>query len=281
MWLNEALASMSVNVTDTMKSSLRILMEEGINDEEVPKQVEAFKQILEWVDNTDLANDFHKVGGDRILHRYLQNPHASLRELCAVLVGELVQNNPYWQEVATTGQLLPTLLDLVDKDPMPTVQLKALYAVSGLTRDNPRAQLEFGEKLEGFSVLMRAMQRQDEERLKVKAAFMLSTLCRQQTDFKDTLCNMGFVDQLVALIQEEHSVSHEHLLAALLALATDHEKTLRECQRPELGLHQLLTNRLQLIDDKEEYEEEKEACQQLLQMCFDNGTSDLEEVLPR
>jgi hypothetical protein len=45
---------------------------------------------------------------------------------------------------------------------------------TGLVRDFPDAQKEFTDN-DGFSVLMRAMQ-QDVEKLKIKAAFMLSAV---------------------------------------------------------------------------------------------------------
>ena len=56
---------------------------------------------------------------------------------------------------------------------------------SGLTRDNSEAQKVFVGQ-DGFSILMRAMQT-DIEKLKVKAAFMLSSLCVDRSDIKGIL----------------------------------------------------------------------------------------------
>jgi len=56
-----------------------------------------------------------------------------------------------------------------------------LYVV-GLTRESSEAQLEF-DRLDGFSVLLRAMQ-SDVEKLQTKSAFLVSALCQQQPSFK-------------------------------------------------------------------------------------------------
>lgn len=79
---------------------------------------------------------------------------------------------------------------------------------------------------------------------------------------------MGMVQQLVALIRTEHSPFHEHVLGALCSLVTDFPQGVRECREPELGLEELLRHRCQLLQQHEEYQEELEFCEKLLQTCF-------------
>ena len=50
---------------------------------------------------------------------------------------------------------------------------------------------------------------------------------------------MGFVEQLVALLQREHDSTHEHLLSALLAICEDHPAALAESRRPEFLLREV------------------------------------------
>ena len=57
---------------------------------------------------------------------------------------------------------------------------------------------------------------------------------------------MGFIEQLVALIQGEHSVAHEHMISSLLSIVTDHSIAQDECRRSELRLQPYL---LGLIKD--------------------------------
>jgi len=60
----------------------------------------------------------------------LEHEEAEVRMLCLDLIATLVQNNPYCQEAVLQAGLLPTMLEILDKDIDASVQTKALYAVS-------------------------------------------------------------------------------------------------------------------------------------------------------
>nr|XP_015297064.1 PREDICTED: hsp70-binding protein 1 isoform X4 [Macaca fascicularis] len=143
---------------------------------------------------------------------------------------------------------------------------------AGLVREQEAGLLQF-LRLDGFSVLMRAMQQQV-QKLKVKSAFLLQNLLVGHPEHKGTLCSMGMVQQLVALVRTEHSPFHEHVLGALCSLVTDFPQGVRECREPELGLEELLRHRCQLLQQHEEYQEELEFCEKLLQTCFSSPTDD-------
>lgn len=53
-----------------------------------------------------------------------------MRWLCLDLIATLVQNNPYCQEAVIQAEMLPKMLEMLDKDCDATVKTKALYAVS-------------------------------------------------------------------------------------------------------------------------------------------------------
>ena len=63
---------------------------------------------------------------------------------------------------------------------------------------------------------------------------------------------MGWVHQLVGLINEERTSSHEHLLSALLALVRDHIPSLEDCRDPKLQLQQMLLAYIENVKGKEE-----------------------------
>lgn len=63
---------------------------------------------------------------------------------------------------------------------------------------------------------------------------------------------MGFIEQLVALLQREHDPTHEHLLAAILALTRDHQPSVEECRRPEFLFRELLENRIEMCTGRDE-----------------------------
>ena len=68
---------------------------------------------------------------------------------------------------------------------------------------------------------------------------------------------MGFIEQLVALLQREQDGTHEHLLSALLALVEDYQRAILECRRPEFLLKELLENRLENIKDRDDFKVSK------------------------
>lgn len=260
-WLDNALRDLTVSPVERMKVGLRILTTAESTEQQM---IDALDEIIEWCENLDFAADFYKIGGYPVLSKLLPHKSAEIRWKTLELIAVLVQNHTYCQEMALKENLLPKMLTILDTDDDSTVKIKALYAVSCLTRDNPEAQKVFIEK-DGFSVLMRAMQT-DVEKLKIKAAFMLSALCVDKPDIKDVMCDTGMIEQLVGVLNEEHNSFHEHTLAALLSIVTNHQKAVEECQRPELELDKKLQERIRSLNGKDEFREESQYAKELLKI---------------
>ncbi|KAM9224736.1 hsp70-binding protein 1 isoform 2-T4 [Dugong dugon] len=234
----------------------------------------ALELLADLCENMDNAADFCQLSGMHLLvGRYLEAGTAGLRWRAAQLIGTCSQNVAAIQEQVLGLGALRKLLRLLDRDACDTVRVKALFAISCLVREQEAGLLQF-LRLDGFSVLMRAMQQQV-QKLKVKSAFLLQNLLVGHPEHKGTLCSMGMVQQLVALIRTEHSPFHEHVLGALCSLVTDFPQGVRECREPQLGLEELLRHRCQLLQQQhEEYQEELEFCEKLLQTCFSTPTDD-------
>ncbi|EQB77480.1 hsp70-binding protein 1 [Camelus ferus] len=167
---------------------------------------------------------------------------------------------------------LHKLLRRLDRDACDSVGVKALFAISCLVWEQKAGLLQF-LRLDGFSVLLRVVQQQV-QKPKVKMAFLLQNLLVGHPEHKGTLCSMGMVQQLVALVWTERSPFHKHVLGALCSVMTDIPQDLRECQEPERGLEELLRQHCQLLQQHEEYQEELEFCKKLLQTCFSSPTDD-------
>ncbi|XP_077994210.1 hsp70-binding protein 1-like [Glandiceps talaboti] len=270
-WLQHALSGMYRDVVKEMHKCLKILNEksESDNDEDVEEKENALEYLQDLCDSMDNAKDLHKIGGMPILKQCLRDCNSEIRWRCADLLATMTQNNPYTQQVLLDDQFLPVLIELLEKDEAEMVRIKALYAISCLVRTYPNAQQEF-VKLDGFSVLIRALQ-SGIQKLQIKAAFMLKAMIVDNAEFKDTLYQMGFIQQLVALIQTPHDASHEHLLSVLINLVTGHPGCIKECQQPGLQLGETLRQKLKDLKDKEEYQEELEYSKELLSLCFPDG----------
>ncbi|KAF4519236.1 hypothetical protein B566_EDAN009797 [Ephemera danica] len=239
-WLSEALSSCTVNVVEEMNKAIQILKEQQ-NDVETYER--ALDNLCDYVDNADVSNDFHKIGGFTVFPSLLHSEHRTLRSKSANLLAELTQNNPYCQERAL--DLQPALLKLISSDPCQEVRVKALYALSShgyvlantasCLRDYPPSLEPFLQH-DGLSALLCALQSAS-DKLRIKAAFLLSSLCSQNPQVRVQVHKMGMVEQLTALLQSEGQ-PHEHLLSALLALVRDHPGSLEECRRPHLRLRE-------------------------------------------
>nr|XP_026237166.1 hsp70-binding protein 1 isoform X1 [Urocitellus parryii]XP_026237167.1 hsp70-binding protein 1 isoform X1 [Urocitellus parryii] len=293
-WLQEAMSAAfrgQREEVEQMKSCLRVLSQptppmageaELANDQQ--EREGALELLADLCENMDNAADFCQLSGMHLLvGRYLEAGAAGLRWRAAQLIGTCSQNVAAIQEQVLGLGALRKLLRLLDRDACdtgpvgcsrtPVDGLVFLIVLLGcLVREQEAGLLQF-LRLDGFSVLMRAMQQQV-QKLKVKSAFLLQNLLVGHPEHKGTLCSMGMVQQLVALVRTEHSPFHEHVLGALCSLVTDFPQGVRECREPELGLEELLRHRCQLLQQHEEYQEELEFCEKLLQTCFSSPTDD-------
>lgn len=272
-FLEDTLKSMTVDLIEVISKSLTTLsgVKDLKQDDDAEEYEEALETISDIVDNIDLANDFHKMGGFDVLIECLKSSHTSLQWRTAELIAELNQNNPYCQSHSLSSGLLSILLEMVDNGSSEAVRVKALYGVSCIVRDNKEGLKKFMHE-DGFSVLLRAMQ-SNVDKLKVKSAFLLGALCSEHPAIRDDLQKMGWVHQLVGLISEERTPSHEHLLSALLALIRDHEECMKDCRNPALQLQSLLTSYIESVRGKEECQEELDYCQQILSAVFTDNNA--------
>lgn len=267
-WLSEAIDSLQgSDPVKLMLQDIQVILSTDDDADAIEKKEEALENLQLHTEDVDLANDFHRIGGFHILPLLLSSRHAELRWRAAELIATLTQNNRYCQNAVLEVKLLPPLMKLLDNaSEDEQVRVKALYAVSCVTRESSEAQSEF-VRHDGFSVLLRAMQ-SDVEKLQMKSAFLMSALCQQQPLFTNTLCDMGAVEQLVGLLSMEHRPFHEQLIVALYHLIAENEQARADCHRPEFALKSLLLDRKHSLEGKEEFQEELEYVGRVYNLCF-------------
>nr|XP_046272309.1 hsp70-binding protein 1 [Scatophagus argus] len=287
MWLREALAEITkgqMDEVEQMKQCLAILRQEGIShreregdedrdEEDEDERESAFEILSELCENLDNARDLMILGGlELCVSQYLCHTQSGLRWRAAELIASCAQNMPQVQVHLLSIGALPKLLQLTDSDTHPTVRVKALYAVSCLVREQ-EAGLQAFLAHDGFSVLMRGMQSEN-EKLKTKSAFLLLNLLTSHPEQKNTVVSMGMVQQLVSVLRTPHSPFHEHVLGALCCLVEDCPQGLKDCRNPVLGLEEFLSQRSRELQGKEESQEELDFCERLRVMCFCRQQSD-------
>ncbi|XP_041831390.1 hsp70-binding protein 1 [Melanotaenia boesemani] len=286
-WLREALSDIckgQLDEVEQIKQCLVVLSKEEIGEKDGNGEEErdedddderesAFEMLSELCENLDNARDMMILGGlELCVSKYLCHVQSGLRWRAAQLIASCAQNMPQVQDHLLSIGTLPKLLQLTDSDPHPTVRVKALYAVSCLVREQ-EAGLQAFLALDGFSVLMRGMQSEN-EKLRTKSAFLLLNLLTSHPEHKETLVSMGMVQQLVSVLRAPHSPFHEHVLGALCCLVEDFPQGLKDCRNPSLGLEELLKQRAKDLQGKDESQEELDFCERLRVMCFHGQQSD-------
>uniref|UniRef100_A0A1A8KGE3 Hsp70-binding protein 1 n=1 Tax=Nothobranchius kuhntae TaxID=321403 RepID=A0A1A8KGE3_NOTKU len=282
-WLREALSEMCKGQLDEVEQVKQCLVvlhreepdekEQDEEDDDDDEREAAFEMLSELCENLDNARDLMVLGGlDLCVSRYLSHVQSGLRWRAAQLIASCAQNMPQVQDHLLKIGVLPKLLQLTDADPNPTVRVKALYAVSCLVREQEAGLQEFAAH-DGFSVLMRGMQSEN-EKLRTKSAFLLLSLLTSHPEHKETVVCMGMVQQLVSVLRSPHSSFHEHVLGALCCLVQDFPQGLKECRNPTLALEELLKQRAEELQGKEESQEALDFCDQLRVLCFSGQQSD-------
>ncbi|CAH1971471.1 unnamed protein product [Acanthoscelides obtectus] len=183
-FLENALKALTVDVVEELQRQINILknVEQVKADDDPTRYSDAIDKILEFIDDIDTSNDFHKIGGFMILFPCLRSPHPRIRVGGCELLAVLCQNNPYCQQVIIDNGFVSELLRIVEKDEDINVCIKALYALGGITRDN-REALEQLLSHNGLEVVVNTLKRNN-EKLITKATFMLSAFCRMIPELK-------------------------------------------------------------------------------------------------
>merc|ERR1719411_1494365 len=159
--------------------------------------------------------------------------------------------------------------------------LKYLYAISCIVRDYSPG-LETFLALNGPEVVLQsAIQPSTEsQRLRTKACFFVSSISVDCREASKAFSDMGLARQLLVLLQqEEHKLSDEHVVKALLTLLSNNKSAQRECRNsPELNLVGLIESRKEQLKGKEEFQEELEYYLEIEKLCFkgDNCSTESE-----
>ncbi|XP_058715705.1 hsp70-binding protein 1 isoform X2 [Poecile atricapillus] len=233
-----------------------------------PELVEqALAELAELCESLDNAIDFCSLGGLGALLPLLADPRPNFRSGAARALGACAQNLPEAQARALALGALPALLGGLRGDPHPKAAPALLFAISCLVRAQPRGLQEL-EALGGLGALGELLG-SPQPPLRARAAFLLHCLLREHPRLAEPLLSQGLVARAAALLRSRHDGAHEHGLGTLWALASGSPEGLRQCRDPALGLEPLLRERRRSLRGLEQFQEELEFCERLLQLCFE------------
>lgn len=203
-WLIQALSGVSdmPDVLDVVAKRLKGLNAEGsgaleLSEDELAEAQEAtLEEMLVVVDNIDFARDFGRIGGAEALLSLLESERAGLRWRSSEVVATIVQNNPACQDMMLKLGVIPTLVQLVEKDSDHVVRTKALLALASQIRGHVQSLEEF-LKVGGLATMRQALERNrgsaksSEAR---KILFLLPGIMDLRPTFAETLRETGLLE---------------------------------------------------------------------------------------
>ncbi|CAH2268844.1 hsp70-binding protein 1 [Pararge aegeria] len=270
-FLEEALKSLTVDVAQVIQNAIKILTDQKKMSsiqlgDALPEDVEtAFNNVMEFIDDIDIANDFHKLGGFAIFPICYGSENEEVRAKASRVLAELCQNNPQCQSLALESGVLNVLLHLAITERGNTLA-KCIMAISCATREFEPACKELTAQ-GGCEILANAL-RSSDSAARTKAAFLIRYLCHHHAEAKEKFIQQNLVKAIVDQIKSRRDDNSEHLLSILESLLEGLDPTiLQQCRDPSLDLKNVLENHLkhpELQDDT--FMEEKEYCQAILKV---------------
>lgn len=266
-FLEEAIKSLTIDVVENLTKAMNLLVTPGITKDE---QVEALETVTDFVENIDTANDFYKIGGFCIIKTCLESPHAEVKEGTCELIAALAQNNPFCQKHLNDLNILPKLFELMT-EPEPTVASAALHAVSSIVRGE--VPCEDFYKLGGIECLLGALD-SGNEKLTLKAAFLITSLCGLDEKVRGEFVELGAVEKLCNHLEpkEEYNALLESALSALFTLLQS-KKAVDQCKATHLNLQSKLIAIKKASGDKDEFQEVIGYVDGIMEVCFKDSTS--------
>merc|ERR1712142_1398802 len=109
-WLEEAIREMTVSPAERMNCCLKLIQEAEIDTAEgTEQQIKGLEELQDWAEDMDIAGDFVKINGLRIVPKLLGSEVSELRWRCLELLANLAQNNPFVQTAFLSLKLLPVI----------------------------------------------------------------------------------------------------------------------------------------------------------------------------
>lgn len=231
--------------TTSSDMTLEETTNQNLDENFVDKQESLIQQLIDYCEDIDLANDFHKIGGFSILLPLLSSKIPTFRSLTCELIAALTQNNPYGQQAILNENIVPHLVYLLSSqnNDCPQVKIKAMYALSCLSRFNEQLQ----EELLRLNFLPQIVDliNSDILKLQIKAAFLIGSLADENIKIKNCLRQIQSCTIISeALLKASSYELKEQLLYSIARIIKRNEDAILE---DDLNLDKLVKNKFELL----------------------------------
>jgi hsp70-interacting protein len=184
-WLQEAMSELIVDEAKLMKEIVEKLSEMSKQEECVEAEVtDKYEQLEDMIENLDAAYDLVKMGKMDTLIELLRSTNPIFRVGAAAIIGTCAQNNPKCQaaELQLGALAYTTHMAVYDQDP--TARLKALLAVSCLSRNCVEGERAFVDQGDGLLVLANGLVN-GAPRFQAKCAYLILFFLTEDSLLRD------------------------------------------------------------------------------------------------
>lgn len=188
-------ALMGKSEAQMMREELAVALDLHRNEQDRVQALDNFEMLVESIDN---ANNMTNMEMWKPIISLLSQPQstAPIQHAALWIIGTAVQNNDKAQMAILDFNPLVPLLGLLRNSSDGEVRSKAMYAISGILKHNPKAVDLFG-KADGW-VTLRGALLDPNVSLRRKAAFLVNTLLLQDDSASKTDTSNGSTSETLS-----------------------------------------------------------------------------------
>jgi hsp70-interacting protein len=211
----DGMAQAHEELADNVQGQIAVIRDENAEDDQVSSALEF---AADWVEDIDDAMSFHTLGGYVPTVARLKSAKPQHQWRAAEVIGNMCQNNPPCQNLAKDFKVLSTLTPLLAVDVEPLVRTKALRAISCIVRSHAELTASLADSKVALESILGCL-RSDDEKLLVKALFLLRYLAEESPRARDFFMASEAPAALVSLLKPNDETSvWEHSLLLLGSL---------------------------------------------------------------
>ena len=185
-------------------------------DEKLEELQNLYEEMNYLNEGFDIAKIFNSQGGMKHNLEFLEcSPHDDLKTEAANLIGNSTHNNPVVQMTLLENNALELLVTIVKTSKSEQLVTKCLYALSTLVGGNKFAEKKICDL--GDSVFFTALMGHTNEKIRVKATFLLTKLITSDNILpRNKLVTAELIKKTLEFIKEHNQSWHGHLFNLLI-----------------------------------------------------------------
>lgn len=245
-WFHSVLENIKSPV-DNLKGHLSIALDQTNSEEE---RIGSLEAIQEFVEDLDVANDLHALGGLIPILDLMNHESEDIRVISAWIISTGVQNNPRFQSLLLEQGGVSRFLQRLTSESSEQVKIKLISCISGLVRDCPQSEEEFYSQ-NGLDTILEQLKLVQSPGFRQKVVFFLQYLAKDESCI-NSMMRCGVLECCVECLGQSNKDLCEKTIDLLLILSTVSDAA--EQMGRMVALQEVIS-RISLCEEGHEFEE--------------------------